>query len=634
MKPLKIMEIQYVQAKIAYYEGRPFLTDIEFDALEDFLKSKNSKVVDQVGFKRKDFDLPHPSKMLSLSKIQSEAREDKSDFREGLFYKWLEKRTKQVGEQPLLASPKLDGSAINIVYKGGNLYSVLTRGDGHSGKDITEKFRSLVPANIYFPFMEIEDHDIIEIRAEVVIEKDLFQKKYAEQFANPRNYVAGVIGMDDNNEEKMSELSVIPLACLTNSSHATDATLTYITKEFFPLPFDFTRIFKKEQYSTIMQQYESERETFPYQLDGVVISFPSLYRLQLGENDHHPEWAVAIKFVPQEAITTVEGIEWNISKKGEIIPTVLLKPVFLDGSTVKRASGYNADFIKKKGIGIGATVSLSKAGDIIPEIQNVIVPGEISDSIFPQVCPECHSLAYLESPHYYCSDENCHGKVAKQLSGALKILDIKRIGERTIKPFSRDFKNIYLLIKWVLSEGESMDIEKYGIKPGSRSHEIFLDAFRNIKSLSYHKVIQMLGYENVGEKISTQLAREHSGLDYDYAHLERELVKKLRSEEESSFIKSVVSGLEDLGIKVDRPERERENNIFVCLTGSPKDSGWSTKGEFLSHLPGVKEVSLSDKKCQYLITDSYSSSSNKMKTAEKKGIIIKTYSDFFKEIGG
>jgi hypothetical protein len=139
----------------------------------------------------------------------------------------------------------------------------------------------------------------------------------------------------------------------------------------------------------------------------------------------------------------------------------------------------------------------------------------------------------------------------------------------------------------------------------------------------------MLGYDNVGEKLSTQLAREHAGLDYDYANLERALVTKLRSQEVSDYIKKVVTVLESLGITIDRPKAKvSSGTIYVCMTGSPKAFGFATKADFISKFPMLEDVSISDKKCQYLITDDYNSTSNKMEVATKKGIQIRTYGDF------
>jgi len=562
--------------------------------------------------------------MLSLAKLQTEATENGTDYQEDDFRKWVNKNKAILGLMPELeASPKFDGNAINIIYQGTKLVNILTRGDGLTGKDITKRMAQHVPSELILLGLDVEDTDTVEIRAEVVIDIRIFNEKYAADFANARNYVAGVIGKDDADEVKASELTVIPLHFLVNGKHV---AWSHFKRNLFSCQ-NWNTSFIPDNYVQTIKSFEKLREILHYQLDGVVISFPAHVRELLGENDHDPEWAIAIKFVPVEIITEVDGVEWNVSKKGEIMPTVLLKPVFLDGSTVKRASGYNAGYITNKCIGVGAMVSLIKAGDIIPEIKKVV--SETTETfVLPSQCPACKSKLSFDGIHLMCSNENCVGKIAKQLTGALSILGVKGIGEKTIEPFAKDFKNIYDLMRWVLLTGYCNAIEEYGIKYKSRSHEIFVQAFKDIKSLTYEQVIQMLGYENVGKKISIQLSREHAGMDYDYANLEKALVSKLRSPEVSNYIKEVVKGLEDLGIKIDRPKKESSETIGICMTGSPKEFGFATKAEFLAKFPAAKEVSLTDSSCRYLITDSYQSTSSKMKTAVKRGINILTYGDF------
>ena len=644
---IRQLEDKYLKAKIAYYEGEPFLSDAEFDALEAVLKTQGSKAIEQVGSKRKDFDFPQPSKMLSLGKIQTEALEDgTTNYAKEEFDKWYQKNHLAVFLENrliteglrLIASPKFDGNAINIIYQGRKLFNVLTRGDGATGKNVTKRFLNHLPSHLGLDNLEVSEDDIIEIRAEVVIETKIFDEKYKGsreegKFANARNYVAGVIGKDDYDEVKVSELKIIPLHYLLNGKHVSPDHFQY--NSFFE---DWEETFNASDYVDIVKVHEELRKTSPYLLDGVVISFPVSVRETLGENDHDPEWAIAIKFVPIETITTVIGIDWNISKRGEIIPTMLLKPVFLDGSTVQRASGYNASYIINNALGPGAVVSIAKAGDIIPEIQKVISGSppdakvSFSAKFLPTVCEHCGSSLEYDMVHLSCPNEECHGRIAKQLTGALKTLDIKRVGEKTIEPFAKDFPNMYELITWarVVGDTEEGNIGQWGIEYGSRSHEIFINAFKNIRSLTYEQVIRMLGYANIGKKISTQLAREHAGLDYDYAHLEKALVAKLRSEDVSNYIKYVVSGLEGLGISIDRPKEESKgsSSYGVCLTGSPKEAGYATKAIFLSKFLDLYEVSLSDSNCKYLITGDLSSTSSKMKTAAKKGIEIKTYGDF------
>jgi DNA ligase (NAD+) len=602
------------------------MTDAAFDHIENELKESGSKVVEQVGSKRKDFDFTHPTPMKSLAKHQTGNVNGKTDYVVEAFNAWYAKRYAQIGKRAfLLGSPKFDGNAINIIYKGKNHLQTLTRGDGRTGKDITERFRPVIPATIMVDRLDIKEDDIIEIRCEVVIAKDIFQKKYSE-FANPRNFVAGVIGKDDYSIEKVKDLTIVPLHYLLNGEHV--AQVCFCTNKLFSR--DWNQLFNDIAYVNTIKYYEDLREGFPFQLDGVVISFPEEYRKQLGENDHDPEWAVAIKFVPDQVFSDYVGIEWNISKRGEMAPVILLKPVQLAGTTVKRASGYNAGYIQKNWIGPGAVFSIAKAGDIIPEIQEVILKSLMPVTL-PEVCPACGGGLEFDGIHLMCNNEDCVGKAVKKLAYGAALLDLKGIGGKTMAPFAEDFSNIYELMVWVLSLEKYHDIEKYGIKKGSRSEEIFVNAFKNIKSIPYETVIVMLGYNNVGRKLSAQVAREHCGLEPNYTSLERALVAKLHEPEVEKYIKQAVMNLESLGIKIDKPQNNNDmktEKICVTLTGSPKLAGYKTKEEFMANFPELQEVSLTDKACSFLITDSYSSTSSKMGVAKKKGIKIVTYEDY------
>lgn len=367
---IPVLEEKYLKAKISYYEGKPDLTDPEFDALEKILKEVGSKVVEQVGSKRKDFDFYHPTKMLSLDKIQTEETPEGINYMEEDFMKWYQKRKAIIGTGvALLGSPKFDGNAINIIYRGGKLANIVTRSDAYTGKDITKRFLKKVPNYIDLMAITFSEDDVVEIRCEVVIKTKIFNEKYAEDFANPRNYVAGVIGADDEDEVKIEELDIIPLHYILNGKQISQRG--FIKNPLYNHSFNLS--FLAENYIETIKSYENLRKNFPYQLDGVVITFPTEYRDLLGENDHDPEWGIAIKFIPIEAITEVEGIEWNVGKRGELVPTVLLKAVLLDGSTIRRASGYNARYIIDNGLRPGSMVSIHKSGDIIPEISKVII---------------------------------------------------------------------------------------------------------------------------------------------------------------------------------------------------------------------------------------------------------------------
>jgi len=626
------LEIKYLKYKIAYYEGNPLVTDAEFDKLEEILKQMNSKVPGQVGSKRIDFNFKHPHRMLSLSKVQTfKNKDDSTNYMESDFLAWYNKKTFILNkEYSLYSSPKFDGNAINIIYKGENLFLVLTRGNGSYGKDITNRIKKIVDNQLSLSNLNVNKDDTIEIRAEVVIDKNIFYEKYHGdikdgKYENPRNYVAGVLRKDDYNETKISELTAVPLHFILNGEHISQ-------NHFMNTPFcniNYNKVFTPNEYIKTIKYYESIRDKFKFQLDGVVIALPVETRKILGENEHDPEWSYAVKFIPEDAITTYSGIEWNISKRGELTPVILMEPVKLAGTTVKRASGYNAGYIVNNKIGPNAVFSIAKAGDIIPEIQNIIAESP-ENIILPDACPACGTPLTYDGIHLMCNNENCNGRISKKLASAALNVGIKGVGNKTLEKFANDFKNLFELMKWVLIKGESKEISKYGIEYNSRSHEIFVDAFKNIKSLPYEKIIMMLGYDNVGKKLSKQLALEHCGLEPNYTGLERALVTKLHTPEVELYIKEAIMALESLGVSIDKYKALDKDTITigVCATGSPKNFGFKNKKEFISQFSGLYETTLSDPKCKYLITDDYNSTSNKMKIAKKKGINIKTYGDF------
>jgi len=375
------LETQYLKWKVAYYEGHPLVSDAVFDVAEKELKALGSKVVEQVGSKRKDFDFPHPHKMLSLAKFQTESVDGVTNYQTEAFSQWLGKRiftlisiigaTSVKKVDKLFYSPKFDGSAINIIYKNKKLESVLTRGDGKAGKDVTDRFKKYLPPTI-------ADDGVVEIRCEAVMNKNVFEKKYATEFANARNLVAGVIGKDDFDIAKVADITLCPILYIVDGVHQ-ELNRCNIFAKFYPI---FEKPYIKaihpniNEYVNIIKEMEQLREKFEYPLDGIVFSFPVEFHEILGENDHDPNHSVAIKFVPEESVTTIIGIEWNLGKTGELCPVVLVKPVQLAGTTVKRASGYNAGYIIKNHIQPGTVVSLEKRGDIIPAIKNIIFTPE------------------------------------------------------------------------------------------------------------------------------------------------------------------------------------------------------------------------------------------------------------------
>lgn len=355
------LEQLYFQAKEAYYTGEPIMSDDEFDVLEAELKSMGSDAPYVVGAEDRKAKYSHPSPMLSLAKYQ--AIRNSTSF--GVApteqaVNWM----KALGFLMYEGSLKYDGNSGNCIYNNGKLIQALSRGTGTKGRDITAKIKHNVPETIDLP-------GIVEVRGEVVIKVALFDTKYAATKKNARNYVAGVLSRDEVEDPAYAELDFIPVEI----RHHIDNDIFFLPVGSIPgFKFQPTLImFKPESFEDVYKQmYKIRTEVSEYQLDGFVIKAPEAARPGLGENNHSPNWSVAIKFPPKEAITTIIDIQWNMGKTGEFTPIAIMEPVDLDGSMVRRATMYNYGYVIQNKIEPGTIVSICKSGDIIPQILRVL----------------------------------------------------------------------------------------------------------------------------------------------------------------------------------------------------------------------------------------------------------------------
>ena len=296
------LEQLYFQAKESYYSGAPVMTDDEFDRLEQNLLSLGSDAPYIVGADDRKAKYSHPSPMLSLSKFQALVNgtpptEQAVD--------WM----KKFGSTSFEITPKYDGNAANAIYINGKLTQVLSRGNGTKGRDITDKIRHNLPKTVGFK-------GILEVRGEIVIQVFTFNEKYA-QFKNPRNYVAGVLNRDENPSDVIADLDFIPLEIRQHSNEETYYIESHILG-FKHKPHIFYCGPESESFVAAYADMVDYRKVCQYQLDGFVIKAHEGLRSSWGENGHHPNWAVAIKFPPKEAITKILGIQWNWGKSGEV----------------------------------------------------------------------------------------------------------------------------------------------------------------------------------------------------------------------------------------------------------------------------------------------------------------------------
>lgn len=393
----KELEQKYLRAKYEYYVlAQPKMLDVDYDKLEKQLESIGSKVVELVDFptvkeikalgldvskildsqERDETKYPHLTPMLSLQKIQVNDESNMPFHDLDLFFN-------RIKSDRVEATGKYDGNGQELIYKGNKLHQALTRGDKKFGFDKTNKMSYIVP-NELKNAKQFKGKSI-EIRGEVIIDVKLWESRYSDpdKVDNPRNYVAGVLNRDEYNINTLKDLVFVAYSLAIIDEKTGKREFPKNTMKVLE-DFGFNQIYKplivnapatKEGFLEIYNKFKNYRDNIcPFLMDGIVIKFPEDKRKRLGENNHHPKWAIAIKFPPVEVSTYIIDIEWKMSKTGEIVPLAILEPVELLGTVVKRASLANLGTMYKKKTYIGAKVALKKSGEIIPMITGVLEP--------------------------------------------------------------------------------------------------------------------------------------------------------------------------------------------------------------------------------------------------------------------
>lgn len=652
----------YMWAKETYYNGEPIMTDAEFDALEAKLKQKGSGVVGNVGAWDRRAKVAHPTPMLSLSKIQANKETGEAPVEE--FQKWMDdaiakiKKSDYYKSLPLAAeqieieySQKLDGNAINVVYEDGVVKHVLSRGDGKYGREYLPR---LINTDLFPKTIDWVADKVVEVRCEAVIPKDIFEKKYAEQFKNERNYVAGILNSEDTTQEQFSEIAFVPIEvragdgkgkfqhlyiCAAESFGFKDANklLRYnVTVDTYS-PIHKATLSHDSLFEEVFRQFERLKTNDVFRIDGMVVKFSEQWRKVLGENEHDPNWALATKFKPEDCITEVTGFEFEMGKTGEFTPVAVLKPVDLDGSTVTKVSAYNYNFIKSNNLNVGSLVTLVKSGDIIPQIVNIINDVGEPYNFENMKCPYCGKTIAIENEtHIKCTNPDCEGVALKRFINSMDALDVFGCGEAMCEEI---FFNI-THSPFALLEAPKDEIEKWFVNAGmtSKNHSKFIDEIKSKTTLPLETVIAMMSYEGMSNdgKTIKEVAKKIAGLSYDFKGFEKKVVEGWEcGEYKRNDIEKVIKELTQSGINIVYPTQKEtisnlNNTIRISMTGSPKPYGYATKTEFVKYLESlgytIEEVDV--KKCDILFTDNLKSNSGKMKTAHELGKEIKTYDNF------
>jgi DNA ligase (NAD+) len=435
---------------------------------------------------------------------------------------------------PIVAEPKIDGLSINLTYEDGHLAFGATRGDGAVGEDVTANLRTIasVPQTLKGPAPAL-----IEIRGEVFMTKaDFLALNKAQEdaghrlFANPRNAAAGSLRQLDPAITACRPLSLFAYA-MGDASERPAETHWHYLQRLRDWGFAVNELSKlldtKGDAEAFQQQIGVERAGLPYDIDGVVYKVDDLgLQRRLGFVGRAPRWAVAWKFPAEQAVTVLQGIRIQVGRTGALTPVADLLPVNVGGVLVEHATLHNEDEIKRRDVRIGDTVSLQRAGDVIPQVLGVLLdrrPADAVPYVFPDHCPVCGSLAVRVGEEVV---RRCTGGLicaAQRVERLIHFVsrpafDIDGLGEKTIREFYDEGWLHSPADLFLLPDREEEIARREGW--GAVSARNLVRAIRARQTIPLARFIYALGIRRIGERNAQLLARHYGS----FAEFQRQMI--------------------------------------------------------------------------------------------------------------
>ncbi len=417
--------------------------------------------------------------------------------------------------------PKIDGVAVSVRYEKGKFVQGLTRGDGQKGDDITANLRTIRALPL-----EIKNQaEVLEVRGEVYFPSAAFEKVNREQeaagkplYANPRNTAAGTLKQLDSKLVARRGLSIVlygpgELQGVTCASQ--EEWLELIEQAGLPVPEKTWFAKTKAELLAAVEEMDRARKKFAYATDGAVVKLNEWrLRKSLGTTSKAPRWAIAYKYSAEKAVTTLEGVTFQVGRTGVITPVAELKPVLLAGSTVARATLHNFEEIKRKDIRIGDHVNVEKAGEVIPAVLGAVTEartGKEQAIAPPEKCPACETELGFEGIFLRCPNPSCPAQTQRRIQHFAQrgALDIEGMGESLVEQLveaklAKDPADLYDLTLEQLSGLERM---------AEKSAQNVLEGIAASKQADLWRLIFGLGILHVGAGGARALATHFGSLD-------------------------------------------------------------------------------------------------------------------------
>ncbi|MFB6120140.1 MAG: NAD-dependent DNA ligase LigA [Halobacteriaceae archaeon] len=566
-----------------YVENDPVVSDRTYDRLFDRLETLEdafdlqdpNSPTQRVGGEPLDEleTVDHATEMLSLASSEDEA--DVRDF--------AQRVRNAVGDVRYTAEPKFDGFSIEVVYEDGAFDRAVTRGDGEAGEDVSRNVRTIGSVPLHLPD---DAPDFLSVRGEIYMPRSGFQALNEERvergedpFANPRNAAAGTVRLLDPETVADRPLNVYFYDVMVTTAAVESQTGAFDLLERLGFRVDdLTRtVDDVDAFIEYRDELRERRAELEYEIDGVVAKVDDFdARAELGTTARHPKWAYAYKFPPETEETTVASIVVQVGRTGKLTPVANLDPVQVKGVTISRATLHNESQAQALGVGEGARVTVERAGDVIPEVVEVLDPADETFEM-PDSCPVCGADVVREGENHYCTNgTSCPAQLKRTLEhfASKSAMDVEGLGEEVAETLVEEGLVESVADLYGLELDDVTALEGWG----ERSARNLLDEIAASKDVELGRFIYALGIRHVGAERARLLAEaftldELRGADEDDLRAVEDVGPEVAKSVVSFFAEErnqrVIEELLDAGVSPRRAERGEElAGLTVVFTGS------------------------------------------------------------------
>ena len=644
-----------------YAQDKPTISDGEFDALLLELKKLEAahpefKLQDSPsdlvggGFATHFQQSDHIEKMASLDNV----------FDGDELTTWFERIAKTSTTNTWLCEVKVDGLAINLLYEKGKLTKALTRGNGVTGEDVTLNIRTIktIPHELKGKNLP----DILEVRGEVFFPieafnefNDLQEELGKERFANPRNAAAGSLRQKDPRVTASRPLSMVVhgIGAATGITFESQSAAYELLKSFgLPTSTRYKVVKSAKEVSEFVSYYADHRHDIEHEIDGIVIKVNEIpIQAELGFTARAPKWAIAYKYSPEEVTTKLLDIKVSVGRTGRVTPFAFMEPVKVAGSTVTNATLHNAEEVVRKGILIGDTVLIRKAGDVIPEVLGPVVAkrnGSEKPFVMPTKCPDCGSKlrAITEGDvDIRCPNtQSCPAQLRERIYyiGSRVALDIEVLGYEAASALLEDKLIIDESDLFALTEEDLAKSQFFLKKDGSLGLNVekFLKGLEAAKAKPLWRILVSLSIRHVGPTAAQALAKNFGSISAISSASESELsetggvgeviAKSIIEWFAIDWHQEIISKWEKAGVQLVEVARESTepqtlSGLTLVVTGSLKDFTRDGASEVIALHGGKTSASVS-KKTDYVVAGEAAGS--KLAKAEELGVRVLNESEF------